>query len=286
MALTQVLLGIILYKYLPDRLLTHWNFALLIVATMMIAASGYIVNDIYDYPIDRINKPKKLIVSKLLTVRQSWWVYGIFVGLGAVDAVYLAYTIQDYKQLLIYPLAILMLWAYAKKFKKSFIAGNIVVALYCAFVPGILWYAERASYRLLAEKSGDQALFIRNVFLGYALMAFLTTAWREIIKDMEDLKGDKAYGSQSLPVKYGMPLAQKIASFLGLVVLGLMIYYGRFLWGAHRWAALSYLCLPIGLTIFTLFLPMKSLDVKVLHQTSQQIKWIMLLGLGYLYFLL
>lgn len=282
-ALTQVLLGRILYAHLEGRSLSDVDFWWLIWTTMIIAASGYVINDIYDYEIDLVNKPAKVIVGKRISARKSWQIYGGIVLLGTLVAIYLAYQIQDFKQLLIYPSAILMLWAYAKKYKKSFVIGNMVVAAYCALVPGILLYAERVPFTALAGKSDTHLIW--NVFGGYALMAFLTTVWRELIKDMEDLTGDKVYGSQSLPVKYGLPLARKIAMILGLIVLGFSVYYWVYLVGHHYWLEAGYLLILISLVIYTIVLPQKSTEVQVLHRVSQQIKWIMVLGLGYLFFL-
>jgi len=284
-ALTQVLLGRILYGRIDHAALNFVQFVLLVLTTMFIAASGYVINDIYDFEIDRINKPQKVIVGQKMSEKKAWTTYWGINIFGGLVAIYLAYVIQDFRQLLIYPLAILMLWAYAKKYKKSFVVGNLVVAAYCALVPGIIWYAERQSYFELLNHNKSAAIFIKNVFVVYALMAFLTTVWREIIKDMEDLKGDKAFGSASIPAQYGMSLAQKMATVLGLVVILLMLKYAWYLFHAQSWMALGYLLLPISLAVYTVWLPMKSLEIKDLHQVSQQIKWLMVLGLGYLFFL-
>jgi len=285
-ALTQVLLGLILYAYIGTPELTPLQFGLLILTTMFIAASGYVINDIYDFEIDLVNKPTKVIVGNKITEKTAWSIYWVITAFGGLVAIYLAYVIQDFEQLLIYPLAILMLWAYAKSFKKSFVIGNIVVAAYCALVPGIIWYAERHPYFELMNSHRDDANFVRNVFIGYAMMAFLTTVWREIIKDMEDLKGDKAFGSESIPAKYGMSLAQKIASTLGLVIIALMLKYILFLAKTQEWASAGFLLLPTLLAIYAVIRPLNSMNVSILHQTSQQIKWLMILGLGYLFFLL
>ncbi len=284
-ALTQVLLGLILYANIDQTALNSWQFALLVVTTMFIAASGYVINDIYDYEIDLINKPQKVIVGQKITQKQAWWFYWIINILGGWVALYLAYAIRDFRQLLIYPSAIWMLWAYAKRYKKSFVIGNLVVAAYCALVPGIIWYAERQPFMELLNQNKSAAIFVRNVFVAYALMAFLTTVWREIIKDMEDLKGDKAFGSASIPAKYGISLAQKMATALGVGVILLMLYYALYLLDTRTWWALGYLMVPIVLAITTVILPFKSLTISALHQVSRQIKWLMVLGLGYLFFL-
>jgi len=285
-ALTQILLGYILYESIDVGELSQFQFGLLILTTVFIAASGYVINDIYDFEIDLINKPQKVIVGKLIFKNQAWMVYWWIVVVGGLIAIYLAYVIQDFKQLFIYPSAILLLWAYAKSFKKSFVVGNLVVAAYCALVPGILWYAEREPYSILLESNKATAFYVRNVFLAYALMAFLTTVWREIIKDMEDLEGDIAFGSESIPAKYGMSLAQKMASIIGLIVIGLMLKYVSYLFKNEEWLALGYLLIPIVIAIYSTMLSFKSLNVSVLHQVSQQVKWLMVLGLGYLFFLL
>ena len=278
-------MGVILYGHISTGELSQMEIGLLILTTMFIAASGYVINDIYDYEIDLINKPQKVIVGKQISEKEAWIIYWWIIAIGGIIASYLAYVIQDFKQLLIYPLAILMLWAYAKKWKKSFVVGNLVVAVYCALVPGIIWYAERAAFFDLWNTNKSKALFVKNVFIGYAVMAFLTTVWREIIKDMEDVEGDKAHGSSSIPAKYGMSLAQKMASVFGVIVIGLVAKYALFLFHTEEWIRLGYLLIPIGLATYNTIRPLKSVDVKVLHQVSQAIKWLMVLGLGYLFFL-
>lgn len=285
-AFTQILLGWILYSLMESPLLTNVAFSLLVLTTALIAAAGYVINDIYDYDIDLINKPEKLVIGRKMAPKSALRLYWSINILGFIVAIYLAYIIDDYIQLLIYPFAVLMLWAYAKFLKKSFVLGNIVVAIYCAFVPGIIWYAERDAFATLAENDSQSAQFITYVFVSYALMAFLTTVWREVIKDMEDIQGDKAHGAQTLPVRYGLALAQKIATFLGAVVLSSVGYYLVYLMQMSRWIEAIYLLLLSILIILGLYFPIHSMTTKSLHHTSKIIKLIMVMGLGYLFFLL
>lgn len=283
-AITQVLLGIILYSFIPFRSLSGWTFGLLILTTIFIAAAGYVINDIYDSEIDLINKPQKVVVGKSIPLRKAYQHYWTIVFLGFGIALYLAGSIHDFKQLLIYPFATLLLWAYAKYFKKSFIIGNLIIAAYCAFVPGIILYAERLGFNSLSEKSSTS--FILNIFMSYAVMAFLTTAWREVIKDMEDITGDQAHGAQTLPVLYGLSLSQKVANTLGSIVLVLIIYYLVFLFSSRNWNNFSYLLLVGGLVLKIIYATFRSLTVADLHRSSQLIKLVMVLGLGYLFFLI
>jgi len=280
--LTQLLLGWILYGALSRRALDGYEFGLLILATVFIAAAGYVINDIYDRSIDEANKPEKVIVGRYISIEQAWVVYWGLVGVGFLVAAYLAWAIDDFWQLLIYPVATVVLWAYAKTLKKSFIAGNIVVAAYCAFVPGILWYAERMYLgRLPAQETGG----VRLIFIVYAVMAFLTTVWREIIKDMEDMTGDKVHGSKSLPVRYGLPLAQKIAFFLGGITFLLVGYYWIYLGQNGVWMEFGYLFIPLIINALALVKSMHSVQPGDLHLVSRLIKLLMVFGLGYLFFL-
>ena len=125
-------------SYLDDQ-----SFYLLVLITLLITAGGYIMNDIVDYPLDIINKPKKVIVHKLISESLSYWLYFGTVLLGFVLALYLAFVTKNLHLLVLYPLAVLGLFIYSTHLKKSFLAGNLLVSFFCAGVAGIIWVAER-----------------------------------------------------------------------------------------------------------------------------------------------
>ncbi|NJN35353.1 MAG: UbiA family prenyltransferase, partial [Saprospiraceae bacterium] len=155
-ALTQYLLQYIILVPELSRLgqppvLPRFEFFLLVFSTVLIAASGYIINDIEDIEIDRINKPEhKRIVGRVYPLNMSWLFYWTLVVLGFGISLYLALFINDFVQLAIYPVAVALLWAYSRWFKQQFLVGNLVVSAFCGFVAWVVFYAqsfERSEYQ-------------------------------------------------------------------------------------------------------------------------------------------
>ena len=107
----------------------------MVLATVIVAAGGYIINDIYDYPIDQMNKPEKTFINRLISRKNAWYLYISLNVLVVLSGVYF-YVRTGWKAAYLYPLiGISMLWLYSYRLKKSILLGNFVVALFCALVP-------------------------------------------------------------------------------------------------------------------------------------------------------
>lgn len=260
-------------SYSIERVLTGALVPLFILVTTLIAAGSYVVNDLMDLSADQLNKPNKTYIAPQRLSRQTAWVYyGILTVVGAALAIYIALTI--YKPLLfaIYPVAVGLLYLYSAYWKRRPLSGNIVVATFCAFVPGIIWYAESEGIALLHKEAPAYTL----LFAAYILFGFLATMVREIVKDIEDLAGDKAADYHTYAIVHGPAAAQKLAVFLFAICIST---YG--LWLLALWRIGSI----IGLSIFAVTLLLPSLFVlgKLVaaqstdHYTliSSYLKWLM-----------
>ena len=132
-AITQLIIKFSLINpFLDDFMLSNNQFYLLVLATIFITASGYIINDIYDVKTDKINKKERRIVSKSITSRDAfrWYVILNFLGLGL--GIYIAYIIKKPYFSLIFIYCIFSLWTYSKRMKNSFLFGNLQVSLLTA----------------------------------------------------------------------------------------------------------------------------------------------------------
>lgn len=176
------------------------RFFLLVVSTVSIAAAGYIINDYYDIKIDLINKPDRVIIGKGITRRYAILYHTLLSLFGVAVGTYLNWKIG----LLNFGAAFL-LWWYSNNLKRQPLVGNMVVSLLTALAIVIV----DALY-----KTGDPLIFI------YGAFAFFITLIREIIKDMEDLKGDDTFGCKTLPIIWGM---RKTKSFIYGVLLAFSI---------------------------------------------------------------
>lgn len=193
---------------------------LFIIDTVIIAAAGYVINDIYDQKADNLNKPGSSYVGNdKIPESQAWVYYGGLVVIGFVLAFYISLTIDKLPLLLIYPIASLFLYLYSWSFKKQPLIGNVVVAIFCAFVPGIILYAEWDVLLSASFKSANEVEFIYNMFLAYISFAFLSTMVREVVKDIEDVEGDGQAQYCTLPVSYGQGTAKRVGIFFNILLI-------------------------------------------------------------------
>lgn len=208
-----------------------FDFFLLVLSTVMIAAAGNVINDYFDMRADRINKPDRVIVGK--TVKRSWAIIihsSLNIGAFAI-AIYLGVRNHTFWYLFIHLITMNSLWFYSLYLKKQPLIGNFLIAGLTAMVPilcGIHFYVQQSLVWTQAESHSAfsywfQALIEDGHFIMLlAFFAFVNNFAREIIKDMEDVDGDNKVGAKTLPIQYGMRTA-KIWS-TGLLILPVLFF--------------------------------------------------------------
>lgn len=171
--------------FLIDRnLIFDWRLFVLATSTVIIAAAGYIINDYYDIKIDLINKPQRVVIGKTITRRYALFFHSVLVVIGVGLGLVIGWRIG-----VVNFLSAFLLWWYSNSLKRQPFIGNLVVALLTSIsilLINILYYT-------------DNLLVII-----YALFAFFMTLIREILKDMEDLRGDNTFGCKTLPIVWGI----------------------------------------------------------------------------------
>ena len=129
----------------PGESALSWPlFGVLSFITIILAAGGYVINDYYDIKADSINKPDLIIAGRLWSLSKVKWVYFVLTGLGLILSIWLSLKLNLLEYLFIYPLAVLGLWFYSYRMKCMAIIGNIWVAVFCAFVIGIVALLKRS----------------------------------------------------------------------------------------------------------------------------------------------
>lgn len=174
-----------------------------------IAASGYIINDIYDLEIDTINRPTRPLPSKMLTIDAAWIWYSVWI-LVAMGAAIPMHTLTIVFSLLCWYLTVI----YAVKMKKQGFAGNAIVAFLTASP-------------IIAVAIEAEAAFIQLLLPAGA--AFLITCMRELVKDCEDIDGDTRLQSKSIPVTKGIVFSR-------YCILGLTVFLACFTLAMHSFA--------------------------------------------------
>ena len=263
--------------------LDSFDFFVLTLATILTAAAGYVINDIYDQVIDALNKPDRMIVGKLLSEKAAYRWYGFFMALGLVCVGWLTYRTGDWFWIPGYILANAMMYWYSKSWKKKILVGNFVVSLFCALVAVVVIVGESGYWPTLADKAPIAYINIVGIFTAYTTFAFLSTMYREIVKDMEDVYGDEVDNCRTLPIVFGIQRAKTIAAFFAISLLLTTIFGAYLLYTTGRNFQLAYLLLGIVIPIKgSLLLLGKANSVSEFHRLSTLTKLIMLGGILYL----
>ena len=270
--------------------LSGFHFLLLVLATVFIAAAGYVINDYFDTGTDRVNRPGEVVIDRDIHRRQAMLLHFALNFAGIAIGVYLSFFIGVSQLSLIFILATGLLWFYSTHYKRQFLIGNVVVSIMTGIVPLMVILFDMP---LLNEKYG--LIMIRNqvnfnyIFfwiVAFSFFAFLTTLLREIIKDAEDFEGDSAYGMNTLPIIIGQRSTKIVISTLILLSLGILTgVFIRFL--LFRGISLDYI--TTGYFFLFLLIPYLILLYKIVtavtkkdfHTASQITKFIMLAGILY-----
>lgn len=232
-----------------------WLF-ILSASTILIAAAGYIINDYYDVKIDLINKPERVVIGKSITRRYAIFFHTALSFLGVALGLLINWKVGAINFVCAF-----LLWLYSNNLKRQPLIGNVVVSFLTGLSVFILVFLYEQLFPLV---------------VAYSLFAFFMTLIREVVKDMEDVKGDNSFGCKTLPIVWGI---RKTKLFLYAVTA---VFSATVVW-------MDFFQLGIPLVYFVplLFLPMAVLMVRLVpadtksqfYQLSQLCKVIMLLGI-------
>jgi len=264
--------------------LPTWKLAELIIVTLLITASGYLINDIQDVKTDNINRPGTNPVQRL-GIETVMWFYAVCILVGFMVSQLLAYRLGEKDLLWIFPLAVGMLSIYSVGMKRIPVLGNLLVAAYCAGVPGVILLAERKGVRQLIATNPDLGANVLRVCLLFMIFAFVATLLRELVKDLEDIRGDREVGRRTIPVMWGISLSRKLGIVMGLMVIFAILCPIFFGWPAFLDPPMltCIALLLIGL-LYILFQLARAKEKPDYHRLSTQLKLFLLAGLGLLIF--
>jgi 4-hydroxybenzoate polyprenyltransferase len=212
---------------------------------LLITAAGYIINDILDIETDKINKPTKLYVSKSISIKNAWRVYWAFTSIACFLS--LLYATEFIHFILFFGVPIL-LYVYSKYLKKTPLLGNILIS-FLVILPIYTIYL----FEFVPQKTTIPIFDrpINNAILFYIFFAFITTLIRELIKDVEDIKGDYSRGMKTLPIIIGIHRTSKVILFFSSVLLvAVLLVIFEFLKGEYVFSMYSFLFILIPLLLF------------------------------------
>lgn len=178
----------------------------IVLASAVCIASGYIINNFYDSEKDLINRPQKSKLDRLVSQQKKLIIYFIFNFITVIIASYVSF-----RAVLFFSTYIFSIWFYSHKLKKLPLTGNIA-ATFLAILPFFAIFIYYKNY--------NSVVFVHALFLG--LIIFM----REMVKDLENLKGDIAAGYNTIPVVYGEKTSKNMlltATFFCILIALLLI---------------------------------------------------------------
>ena len=296
---TTIFYGVVT-PYLSQYNLTLSNdivlYLLLMGSTVFIAAGGYIINDYFDTKIDEINRPTKVIVGRDVTRAQAGLAFQILLGLGVLCGLSIALLLRDITIGLIYIVISGILWFYSSSYKRQLLIGNVMIALCSFMTPFMIGYVVNTQLISTYSPYIYATPIITDIYLwtaGFGLFSFLFTLLREIVKDIDDIQGDREMECHTLPIVWGIGTTKIVLMVLSIVILLLTGYFAFFLIPfATDTITWKYFVFGIAIPMLILIFWIGKADKRSQwQQISQFIKFIMLIGcsyaliVGYLFYL-
>jgi 4-hydroxybenzoate polyprenyltransferase len=183
----------------PLQVILDIYLLLIVIATALTIASGYIINSFYDSKKDLINRPNKSTLDRLVSQKTKLSVYFTLNFAVAFLAIFISW-----RAFLYFSVYIFLIWFYSHKVKKFVVVGNLMATL-MAILP---FFALLLYYKNFYE-----------VIICHATFLFLLILIREMIKDLENIKGDLANDYKTIPILYGELTSKKIITLLTLLTV-------------------------------------------------------------------
>ena len=257
------------------------NFLMIVLASILIAAGGYIINDYFDINIDRVNKPQRLIIGNVISRRWAMFFHLLLSLLGLVLTGLVSASLNNKLLFILNFFSVILLWFYSTFFKRRLLIGNIIISLLSAWVVIVLYVCEM-NFDLdgVSVQSSKSMLKIYQLAVVYAGFAFITSLVREIVKDMEDIEGDRKYLCQTMPIVWGVSASKLFISVWLVVLSGILFFMMGYALLKSFFISASYvlffLIVPLIDMLIFLFRSRKQNDFKKL---SLRIKIFMFLGI-------
>ena len=227
--LTQVLIKYMLLEpFAPATFLGPFDFSLLVLSMVSLAAAGNIINDLNDIVADRVNKPGRNPVGTRISERAAFYCFLGLNLLGVGIGFYLSNLVgrPSFTALFILPSAFLYL--YATQIKSTVLVGNLVISVMVAMIVVIVGIFDLLPVITPQNKSSQGVIF--SILIDYAAFAFLINFLREVVKDQEDINGDHKAGYRTLPLVLGRQRTNALLFFAVLLpILGVVFYIYRYL---------------------------------------------------------
>lgn len=245
------------------------------IGCLLITASGNILNDYLDKKIDLINKPNKIFVQHFSNNKLKL-IYIIFNFLGLFSGFYFYLITNNLQIFIIQFICIFLLFIYSIYLKKIFLLGNLCIAILSATIFVYLYI-----FNFSLEQNHTLIFKIytkKSITFFYLFFSFYFSFLRELIKDMEDINGDKLYGCKTIPIILGIPktiIIFKILGIIGILILNIIILINPLLLFNFKVLFFLFLCNYFVVKCFKII----NYNQIIFSKISSYIKIIFLIGI-------
>jgi 4-hydroxybenzoate polyprenyltransferase len=280
-----IILRLTSYSTNSNPLYVHQVYLILLsLSSVLIAAAGYIINDYFDLNIDRVNKPEKLVVEKIIKRRWAIVWHWVLSFAGICIGFFLAFKQGQWLIALSNIGCVILLWFYSTTFKKKLLIGNIIISLLTAWVILVL-FVYFVSFPS-SMRFGPSVIFSLNVSklfklaILYAGFAFIISLIREVIKDMEDMEGDEKYGCKTMPIVWGIPATKVFTAVWIIVLVSALVILQFYALHLRWWWSVAYCVVTIIIPLLWILRKLYQAQVpKDYHRLSTAVKLVMLAGI-------
>ncbi len=260
--------------------LSSLQFFFLALSMVLVAAAGYIINDYFDLNIDRINKPEKIVVDKLISRRWAMVWHTVLNVAGVAMGFILGWQLGRPGLGCVQLMCTGLLWFYSTSYKRQLLIGNVVVSALTAVAVIVVGFYEPKLYTDITVTTAWPVFHLLRIILLYTFFAFIISMVREIVKDLEDMKGDSREGCRTMPVVWGVNACKDI-SYVLLWSLIALILFVQVKIAAWRWyIPIIYLLLFVQLPVIAVIRRLKkAVNPPDFHRVSSYSKLVMLTGI-------
>ena len=250
------------------------DFIFLVLASVFIAAAGYIINDYFDLNIDKVNKPDKIIIERVISRRSAILWHALLSLAGLALTAIVARHIGVWWLLFANAATVIGLWFYSTTYKKTTLIGNTLISILTAWVIVVIYFFNKD------EHSGIVNAKLLRLTALYSGFAFIISLIREVIKDMEDVEGDRRYGCKTMPILWGMNAAKIFAavwlSVITIAIAAVQFYVIQFSWWFSAAYCIVFVLMPLLWIFKNLFIATTPAHY---HKLSLAVKLVMLAGI-------
>lgn len=259
--------------------LSDLQYGLLVLTTILLAAGGYVINDIFDQDTDAENKPNNTLIGKSISEGNAYYIYVGLTLTAVAIGMYLSNVIQKPGFVSIFIFIAALLYYYASTLKQMLLIGNIVVASLLGFSVLIIGFFDLfpATY----DGNEVRMALMFSVLKDYAIFAFILNFIREIVKDLEDVNGDYNQGMKTLPIVLGISRTSKVVFGLLFIPILILCYYvyKNIIDNNLFLAAMYTLIFIIAPLVFCAIQMWSAKNKKDFHLVSLILKWVIFFGI-------